>query len=649
MSRERQFTNYRGRITTGFFAYMSSVYIQLSDQGGENIEVLDHFRSRIRSMPEIKGYKRYLSAFNLKRYAKIISFIEQTLSERNERPHMIPTLEIPSMGRRLIRICRNRDVCSFVGRRLTSPTAALLAAGLALTGAAHAGPAWSAWLPVPGLALVCFVVMKEAVLWRWQQEQTLARFAAQLVHLKNRLLSERVRSERMLSEALSSERDRFKALLSSERARSERVLSEALSSERDRFKALLSSERARSERVLSEALSSERDRFKALLSSERVRSERMLSESLSRSPELYPRIVSANSALRYKLKRMKMDAEEIHDIVCAVQKDYHLITFFPIAERLRQDGFRVSFLDFSAVHRDEGVRRAVAQVGEKDCHHISDFIAKEGAFEMLVVFNDWDRRTTYPLVLDSRESGICTVGFVEGINDFEDVDTGLRRNSYRTVEWVLGLSERERKYFPGREDKFRVVGFPRIAETFEQPYRDPTRRRAVINVSFAYGVLEGKRSEWLASVIEGCRLANIDWVISQHPADRSDLSNYPVDSRTFEELIEENTILISRTSACIIEALAKGRAVVYHNPGIERLEVFREPLGAYSCSVDAQSLAESLKFEMKNQVSVVCRRIKFLEKNIDFSRDYRPHEKAVEALKDIYKMHCAAQEDLKTL
>ena len=61
----------------------------------------------------------------------------------------------------------------------------------------------------------------------------------------------------------------------------------------------------------------------------------------------------------------------------------------------------------------------------------------------------------------------------------------------------------------------------------------------------------------------------------------------------------ENAVLISRFSSCIIEALAMGRGVVYHNPGTERVEKFRDPLGAYSVSEDAAGLAAALKVELE--------------------------------------------------
>lgn len=110
-------------------------------------------------------------------------------------------------------------------------------------------------------------------------------------------------------------------------------------------------------------------------------------------------------------------------------------------------------------------------------------------------------------------------------------------------------------------------------------------------------------------------MAGLDWIISQHPQDRGDLSAYPLDTRDFESTMQENAILISRFSSCIIEALAMGRPVVYHNPDTEKVEKFREPLGAYSISFDAPSLARALESELERPGSVEKRRTEFLKEH----------------------------------
>ena len=358
----------------------------------------------------------------------------------------------------------------------------------------------------------------------------------------------------------------------------------------------------------------------------------------ARPATTFPQLRRANTRLRTHLKHAAASriAGTCFDFAFAPHNDYHAVTAFPIAERLMQQDLSIAFISFEKVRTNEGAQVTLAALGAENAFDISDFIAAGHGCRNLIVFNDWDLPCTRPMTLDARQAGINTIGIVEGINDFDDIDTGLRRNAYRSVDWILGAGENDRQYFRDKEDRFRVVGFPRIADSLKRAYCPAKQPRAVINVNFSYGVLASERYRWLASAIEGCRLAGLDYLISQHPADRANLSGYPLDSRSFAELMAENAILISRFSSCIIEALAMGRAVVYHNPGVEKVAKFCNPLGAYSASVDAPGLARALQFELERQGSVIQRRGKFLEEHCDFSRNFNPHEKAALALHEIH-------------
>ena len=362
----------------------------------------------------------------------------------------------------------------------------------------------------------------------------------------------------------------------------------------------------------------------------------------------FPRLRSTNEILRAESgdspgniwhRSLRSKRSIIYDVAFAPHKDYHVVMAFPIAEILRRWGLRVVFLDSTRIRGDEGSLKAIEELGEKHCHDLADFVAYGDGFELLVVYNDWDLLTTRPLVQDAREAGAATVGFVEGINDFADIDVGFQRDAYRSAEWVLGAGENDRRYFRDMGGKFRVAGFPRIKEALKRPIRAPLRRQAVINVNFSYGVLEDKRDAWIASAIEGCRLAGLDWIISQHPQDRGDLSAYPLDTRDFESTMQENAILISRFSSCIIEALAMGRPVVYHNPDTEKVEKFREPLGAYSISFDAPSLARALESELERPGSVEKRRTEFLKEHCNCYHNDDLYEFAARNLLEILEEH----------
>ena len=354
------------------------------------------------------------------------------------------------------------------------------------------------------------------------------------------------------------------------------------------------------------------------------------------SPHGFVDMASMAKGRKPAVEKGTVGAGVIYDVCFAPHKEYHVVTARPVAEILRRRGIEVSFLDFTSFGSEE---ETLARPGERHWHDVADFLAAGHGFNVLVVFNDWDPLVARPLVMEARDAGAATVGFAEGINDFHDADTGRRRDAYRTVEWVLGAGENDRQYFRDVGSKFQVVGFPRIAPLLERPAQPPERTRAVINVNFTYDVLENERGRWLDSAIEGCRLAGMEWIVSQHPQDGADLSSYPVDRRSFEESMRENAILISRFSSCIIEALAMGRPVVYYNPHDEKVEKFREPLGAYGLASDPRGLARAVRSELERADDLAARRMKFLGEHCDVSRNWKPHEKAADALARILAEH----------
>jgi hypothetical protein len=139
---------------------------------------------------------------------------------------------------------------------------------------------------------------------------------------------------------------------------------------------------------------------------------------------------------------------------------------------------------------------------------------------------------------------------------------------------------------------------PRLKKLLKHEPNFPKKKLAVINMNFSYNVLADKAKFWLDSSIEGCKKAGIDYIITQHPADKTDLTGYPVTKKTMYEIIEEGSIAISRFGSTIIEALAMGKPCVYHNPHNEKVIKFQDPLNAYSLSDDSNSLADAINYEL---------------------------------------------------
>ncbi|HEB9286087.1 TPA: glycosyltransferase [Campylobacter coli] len=286
-----------------------------------------------------------------------------------------------------------------------------------------------------------------------------------------------------------------------------------------------------------------------------------------------------------------------YDIVFIPHKDYHTHVIELMKPFFDLYHIKYTILDISMYYRDEKAISAAKEYGLSYVGY-SNFILQKIKPKAIVVFNDWEV-VTKSIILAAKKSGIRTIGIVEGINDYLDVDTGQIRNAYQTVEYLFLPGDHDKKYFSNPEQKLFIGGIPRIYEMFHQNKTQldskKKKRIALINSNFSYGVLVDHRDEWLKKAIEGCVLAGYEPVISRHPADLGKSYQELVTSKTFYQALEECDVLISRFASGILEALARSKLPIYFNPHGEKVDKFKNTMNAYP-------IANS-EFELQNILS----------------------------------------------
>lgn len=223
--------------------------------------------------------------------------------------------------------------------------------------------------------------------------------------------------------------------------------------------------------------------------------------------------------------------------------------------------------------------------------------------KLVVAFNDFN--DDFREALEYRHRlGLPSVCMVEGINDFLRVDfEGYRYLPYRRCDYVFLAGENDRRYFEDRQTY--VVGLPIIEKLCDREPVFPEHPLAVLNVNFTYGALENEREGFVAKAKSAFEALGLDWVITQHPMDMAALSGLPVSKRTQYELIEDCTVFVSRFATGILEALASGKPVVYFNPHGEKVEKFKEPLGAFEIATNERELAQALRKVLKDVEAAV--------------------------------------------
>lgn len=284
------------------------------------------------------------------------------------------------------------------------------------------------------------------------------------------------------------------------------------------------------------------------------------------------------------------------DIVFLPHKDYHVWTVNLISNALMELGLSYIIVDISAHYRDEGLRSKAKELN-LDVVPYSSFVFKGYCPKLLVTFNDWD-----PIIRSvfhaAYSAGIQTASIVEGIQDYYDVDTGRVREPYLCSDLVVLPGEFDKKYFLNSRQLVEVGGIPRLRalkekEKFNEAIRAP-KNRVLINSNFSYNVLVEKRDQWVRDSVEAAKMAGFSVVISRHPADLGTEYNEFETSRSFYDELENADVVIQRFASGILESLARGKIVVYFNPHGEKVDKFKEPMGAYHYIESKDELVEML-------------------------------------------------------
>lgn len=242
-------------------------------------------------------------------------------------------------------------------------------------------------------------------------------------------------------------------------------------------------------------------------------------------------------------------------------------------------------------------------------------------FKVLVCSVDWIDRN---LINFFREKGIYTIGLVDGIEDFEDSDYSYKRYPYRTAEFVLTSGKNDMTFLIDKREKCAIVGLPKMYSMWNSDVKFPKKNIVMINVNFTYGTFEDKRDFWLNEVITACKELKLDYIISQHHADKGDLSGFNLSTDNIYDTIKKSSIVISRFSTVISESLALGKPVVYHNPHNEKVKLYKNPKNAFSISYDITSLIKKIQFEIDRMFNVRERAIDFLDDQFNITSPEKP-------------------------
>ncbi|HUR52137.1 MAG TPA: glycosyltransferase family A protein [Mycobacteriales bacterium] len=286
-------------------------------------------------------------------------------------------------------------------------------------------------------------------------------------------------------------------------------------------------------------------------------------------------------ALRPGIRRIDVEALRSGEPVflLAPQSRYHVAEVGPLLEALRDRGIRTE------VYLPP---EAPVSVGRELTAYVDHAYAGDPAGLMgapllgAFMLNDWGANMQ-AVMAAVKAFGGTSFAKVEGVQDFEDADTGRVRRAYQHADVVLGQGQNDVDALPGQD--VRVVGSTRLERLWAGPPVLADNGRVLINFNFTYGVLTEKQDEWIWAAVDGARSLGLEYEISLHPAQK----NVPpepavmahISADPFSHALRRSGVLVSRFSTVLYEAMAIGVPALYLNSHGEKVPTFQDPGGAF--------------------------------------------------------------------
>jgi len=250
----------------------------------------------------------------------------------------------------------------------------------------------------------------------------------------------------------------------------------------------------------------------------------------------------------------------------------HVQVFEEAAGLLRGRGLAVSFVTVKDV---PGVQGAIDALGYPRIT-IGDLARCATSRDVVCFGNDWGPTRVRRALERLKRNRVPRVGVIEGARFSIP-------NRYRRVDAVLywGPSGSELLGRPGR-----VVGSPIIERAWRLDRHPPEHPRVLIN----YKSPHDPEFEWGRAAIAAAKAIDPAYVFSAHPASKGIPQDVCVSHEPFRKLLSTASLLITRSSTVIYEALVAGVSVLYFPLPDEKRVEFGDPRGAFQTAESAADL-----------------------------------------------------------
>jgi hypothetical protein len=227
----------------------------------------------------------------------------------------------------------------------------------------------------------------------------------------------------------------------------------------------------------------------------------------------------------------------------------HVVIFADMAKLAAGAGHNVTFVVVEG-HPDRDAAEKAATAQGFAVIETVDLERAATPRDLVLVGCDWGPKPFVAKIERMRRRGVGFIGAVEGARF-------AYPKHYERIDDLMVWGQSGVHTLPGRKH---IVGSPAIERARKPERVQPEQPRVLINYKFTKGAKE-EGPIWARACAAAASAVDPDYVLSAHPSNVADLAGLNVSHAPFTSLLDEATLLITRSSTVIYEALA-GRVSV---------------------------------------------------------------------------------------
>jgi hypothetical protein len=310
-------------------------------------------------------------------------------------------------------------------------------------------------------------------------------------------------------------------------------------------------------------------------------------------------------------------------IFFVVHNKNHMTIFQDVAPLLATVGIAVHFVTIDG-HRHQAQAMAAVKAAGMEAIDLAEMGALATPRDLICLGNDWGPKRLVNWLDRLQKRGVPLAGIVEGAR------FGLPR-LYKRVDHLLCWGR------SGLEIGARhavITGSPVIEAASRTARTTPDRPKVLVNYKFS-GTQEDSGFEWGSAAIAAAQLIDPDFVVSAHPSSRGVPDHVTINHVAFSQLLANSTLVITKASTVIYEALASGVSVLYFPASGEIPAEFAKPLDAFMVADSHESLVSCAMNYAKNPIFPGIAASAFLQHHISIDPQISANERIAAALCDI--------------